>query len=482
MLILVSVVYVAITPVIFERLDPVTGDEPFYLMTGFSLLRDGDLDESNNYAQRDYDEIFPSQPLPDDWRGWTRLAPSISPHEAVTDREGQYTKHGLGLPLLVALPYEWFGRVGAVSIVLAAAIALAGQMYLLARQSTASSPLAAAIALGLALTMPIMPYSHLLFPEVPSALLLLYAIRRVASLTNTPAQWLLTGSAIGFLPWLHQRFAITSAILTVVVLIQFWRRWDARNAIAVLLPVAIGGVSLIAFNLWLYTFPVQPPENHDGFNDLTGTVNGAFGLLLDAQWGLWIVAPLMLLAIAALPWWWEADRDTFQVAALALTPYLFLLAFYSAWWGSWGPPARYLVPVVPLAAAPLAAWLGQASWRGRVAAGAVWGASAILTVVGLDDPQRFYHQPNGHNNIVGTIDDALGTNIADRLVAFQTLGPSPVDERIIAGTLGVAALAIAFVAINILPRREPLSVNARAGALKQTRHTTGQTPETSTRE
>ncbi|HMS58137.1 MAG TPA: hypothetical protein PKA49_04710, partial [Tepidiformaceae bacterium] len=48
----------------------ITGDEPFYVMTALSLYRDHDLDELNNYRQRDYDSFSPSDPLPGDWQGW----------------------------------------------------------------------------------------------------------------------------------------------------------------------------------------------------------------------------------------------------------------------------------------------------------------------------------------------------------------------------------------------------------------------------
>jgi len=443
---------VSLTPHLFERLDPITGDEPFYVMTAFSILRDGDLDESNNYAERQYDELFPSQPLPADWRGWDRIAPEIAPHEAITERDGQYTKHGLGLPLLIAIPFDLFGRSGAVAVILAFAVALAGQCYLLARETGASPRLAATIALALTLTMPIVPYTHLLFPEVPAALCLLYAFRRVAAPGNTTLQWFLAGSAIGLMPWLHQRFAPTAVVFTIFIMFRFMRDRGTRSPLAALVPVGIGGVALIALNLWLFGAPIMPSENHDGFSGPAGTVNGTVGLLFDDKWGLLLAAPLMLLAIAAIPHWWRADRATARLAAFTILPYLATLATYSVWWGAWGPPARYLVPVVPLAAAPLAAWLSTAAWPGRATAIVCWLAGATLTLVGLIAPQRFYHQPNELNHLIGTLDTWLGTTVADHLVAFQTLDPSPTGHRIAAGLLGVALIAITVVLVSYTPR------------------------------
>lgn len=449
----VGLAYLAMTPRVFERLKPITGDEPFYIMTAISLARDHDIDETNNYQQRDYDEIFPRQPLPSDWSGWTRLAPSISPHLAVSDRPGQYSKHGLGLPVLVAAPYALAGRAGAVAVIAACAVLLAGQMYLLAREAGSGPRLAALIAAGLALTMPITPYALLIFPEIPSALLLVYAIRRAAARSNSPAQLAACSAAIGFLPWLHQRFAVSAVVLAVILAARFaWQAsWPRR--MAALGPLAAGGLSLVAFNIWLYGWPIQPAENHDGFSSLAGTVNGAFGLLLDAQWGLWVNAPLLILATAALPWWWRANRAAFLVAAAASAPYLAILAAYSIWWGSWGPPARYLVPIVPLAGGRLAAWLAGASAAGRTAAVLAWVAGAGLTLIGLADPQRFYHQPDQVNHLVDRAGQIAGLDVAGRLVAFQTYNPSPVAERLVAGAVGAVVLAGCWLAINAWPGR-----------------------------
>lgn len=444
----VALGYLAMAPRVFDRLKPITGDEPFYVMTAISIARDHDIDETNNYQQRDYDEIFPRQPLPPDWTGWTRLAPDIEPHLAVSDRPGQYSKHGLGLPLLIAAPWEVSGRSGAVAIVAACAVLLAGQMYLLGREAGNGPRLAAGVAAGLALTMPITPYALLLFPEVPSALLLVYAIRRVAAHESSTVQLATASAAIGFLPWLHQRFAVSAVILAAMLAWRFARSATRQRRLAAIAPLALGGVSLIGFNLWLYSWPIQPAENHDGFSSMAGTINGAFGLLLDAQWGLWVNAPVIVLAVGALPWWRRANPATFLVAFAAITPYLAILTAYSIWWGSWGPPARYLVPVVPLAAGPLAAWLARASLAGRLATAVALIAGAGLTLVGLSDPQRFYHQPDRINQLVDRAGEIIGVDIAPRLVAFQSYNPSPTSDRVAAAVFGAALTAFCILAMS----------------------------------
>src|SRR5262249_47293596 len=95
-------------PSLERRLDPLTGDEPFYGMTSISLVEDRDLDEQNNYDQRDYDRFYPAfGPTRD---GWASYPDPLPPHQSHTTRPGLYSKHGLGLALLIAAPFAIGGR------------------------------------------------------------------------------------------------------------------------------------------------------------------------------------------------------------------------------------------------------------------------------------------------------------------------------------------------------------------------------------
>lgn len=157
--------YLALLPIVVERLNPLTGDEPFYVMTAMSLIRDRSLDETDNYARRDYDEFYPVDPLPSEWNGWPSFPRTLPPHPAITEREGLFTKHGLGLSLLIAVPYELAGRVGAMVTVIIMASLVAANMYMLGVETGASRVTAFAVSTGLSLTLPIAPYALLIFPK-----------------------------------------------------------------------------------------------------------------------------------------------------------------------------------------------------------------------------------------------------------------------------------------------------------------------------
>lgn len=436
-----AIFYAAMLSPVLEHLDPITGDEPFYVMTAISIVRDRDLDETNNYANRDFEEFYPEEPLPAGWRGWPAFPRELPPHPAISEREGLHTKHGLGLSFLIAIPYAIAGRIGPMLIVMLAAVLLSGQMFLLARESGAPERIAAISSIALAVTMPIAPYALLIFPEIPAALLIIYAARRLSATSNLAWQWLGTGAAIGFLPWLHQRFAVVSAIFAAILLYRLVQSRKRSGAIA-LIPVALGGFSIIGYNVWLYGQFTQNTADHAGFSGPTGTLNGLAGLLLDAQWGLLVMAPLTVICLAAIPVWARANRRMATIVALAVVPYLLIVGAYQVWWGEWGPAARYLVPVVPLLAAPLATWLKHGSVAQWAVASGAWLFGMVLTVIGFANPQRWYHHPDGINKLYADIGDRLGFDFAGRLIPYQFYSPATQAERIALAVLAGLAIVL----------------------------------------
>lgn len=182
-----------------------------------------------------------------------------------------------------------------------------------------------------------------------------------------------------------------------------------------------------------------------------GAVNGGFGLLLDAQWGLFIAAPVMAFAIAAVPQWLRGNRRAVLVTAAAVAPYLALVAAYKVWWGEWGPPARYLVPIVPLTAGALGAWLSRASILSRSLVAVTWAAGMLLTLIGYADPQRFYHHPDGVNKLVGELHRATHLGFDRLLVPFQPYSPGTLAERFWISLCALAGLFLLAWAIGSVP-------------------------------
>ena len=157
---------------------------------------------------------------------------------------------------------------------------------------------------------------------------------------------------------------------------------------------------------------------------------------------------MYLLALAAVPIWCRVSRIA-RIALIALVPYVVVIATYRVWWGEWGPPARYLVPIAPFAAGALAVAIRRLRTPGRVAAVCLWGTGMLLMLVGAFNPQRLYHHPNGVNNLYTALDETLGTDIAARLVAFQPFAQSSLGPRTGIAIVFLAVLTAVVLAVGV---------------------------------
>ncbi len=448
-------VYALFIPRIMEALTPLTGDEPFYVMTILSLARDGDLDESNNYARGDYRSFYPPDPLPAGWQGWPAFPRELPPHPAKGVRPGLFSKHGLGVALLIAGPYLLGGRLATIIFLNLVAALVAANMILLARRYGHGWPAATLLALPLVFANPLMSYAYLIFPEIFAALALVYTFRRAREPENNGWQWFGVGCAIATLPWLHARF-IPAVLGLVAILVGGWlreRSW--RRRLAGLAPPALAAIALLAYWVAIYGKPFPSTEDHAGFNTPIEIVNAGFGLFLDEQWGLLIHAPIYLLTAVGLGVLWRINRADAGGLLAVVLPYLALVAFYRVWWGEWGPAARYLAPIAPLAIAPIACWAKGA--RGAIVAGAVGllGVPGLIIMGGfLAAPRLMYNQPDGHNALFTTWAANAGEIWPKRLPSFQPYAFSPPSDRIF-WSLGLFLIAVLLLVIGLLPPRAP---------------------------
>ncbi len=427
------VVLAIFVPRITTYLNPTTGDEPFYLMTAISLIRDGDLNECNNYIQHDEAAIYPSfygvsstgsgyVNFPADWRGWPGSPFPLPPHPAIISPASRqcssnynqypvnydnpngelYSKHGLGLSLLVAPAFAIGGRIVVVFFLCLLGAMLAANVYLLARESVVNVGAAVLTWVAFAFTVPQMPYSFLIFPELPAALLTLYAFRRIRRWKNNLWQVIGMGLCVAFLPWLHYRFAPICVGLAIYYIYQMRRHRKDPGSKLIRNNVLLGGivgVSAVLLMLLFFTRYGTPWPNgsdHAGINDVAGTLRGAVGLFLDQQWGLFVASPIFILLLVGIILMWVMPgwrRDLGWIAAVSV-PYFLVIANYAQWWGEWCPPGRYLESILPLFALPFAISLDNI--KGVIYRG-IYGVLLLLSLLTmwgfLYQPQWMYNQP-----------------------------------------------------------------------------------------
>jgi hypothetical protein len=367
----------------------VSGDEPHYLLMAQSLWREHDLDLRDNHAREDWREYTPGP---------------IVPHYAAPRADGRpFPAHSPGLPLLLAPLYALGGRPLCVIALTLAAAALALEMWRSARRFTGDDE-AALLAWTVALVPPVAFYAFEIYTEIPAALALAVALRLLLAgpgLAGAAAAALLAAA----LPWLHLKMLPAAAALAVVAAL----RLRGRSRLAFFLVAAVMAASFLAYYRAIFGI-ASPLAIYGGVpRDADGSpLRALAGLALDRSFGLLPYAPVFLIALAGLEDLvrrraWEAVL----VAAAVLAPVL----PWRMWWGGQCPPARFLVPLVPVLALALAARVahsrtGLARWRWPLAGlgvaatiGMTIRPAALLLLNRGDRPTRLWTALSGERPI-----------------------------------------------------------------------------------
>jgi streptogramin lyase len=447
---LVAAVYLLLLPRFLLYSSPPTGDQPTYMMVTMSILQDFDLELSNNFAQRDEDKFYELAPHPPGFVGMSAPYP-LPPHRAFSygrPAEEIYNFHFPGLSVLLIPAWVvggWFELWWPMSV---AFMCLLGALtvlniFLLAHELTGRLWIAWVVALSLAFVNPIMSYSYMIFSELPTALFVVYAFRRLSLGwgENGPGRLALIGFSIAALPWLNWRNIVLTAPLLLYALMQWWRYyrpwtpsarfriWERRSATDAPVPsgekvgegaaervapedrlrrATAGAIPFVApmlvlagLLLWhnYYIYGSAAPPGHvpelgpgrspfvwpwAGVDEFHHFVRNIFGHMFDRPMGLITNAPIYLLVFvgmfALFRSRWSSDRGLLFGTLLIVAPFFALVSAFYYWNGLWNPPARFLTTVIPLMGAPLAMSL-------LVAGGGVgWiyrGIYALLTIPGL---------------------------------------------------------------------------------------------------
>jgi hypothetical protein len=315
----------------------VSGDEPHYLMMARSLWREGDLDLRDNFAREDWREDTPGP---------------VAPHYGAPRSDGRpFPAHSPGLPFLLAPFYALGGRLACIAVLALAAAALCVQVRRLAMRAT-GDPAAALSAWAAAAGPPVLFYAFHIYTEVPSALALVTSLTLLLSAPG-PLLASMAGLLASVLPWLHVKMIPAAAALGMVALLHLGRRaLLAFFAVVALMAIGYAWYGHSVFGNWspLARYGGMPADVSSG-----SPGRAILGLLFDRSFGLLPYAPIYLLALAGLSsraWWKSRDAASQALVGLAvLGPVL----FWRMWWGGQCPPARFLVPVVPVLCAALAA-------------------------------------------------------------------------------------------------------------------------------
>jgi hypothetical protein len=314
----------------------------------------------------------------------------------VTGHDGttHYSKYGLLLPLLSVLPVlvaqpigALTGRVDLIEAAAAASImplvggALAGALFLLGRRLGAPRAAAALVGGGIVLGTYLLPYGRDFFTEPLVALGLVVMVERILAGHEQQAALALAAAVLAR----PQSAAFAPLLLGFMAL-----RGDGVRAIArTIPPLAFAAIVTVAYNVYRFADPLEfgyrPPVD-PGFT--TPLLEGASGLLFDAEKSLVLFAPALVLAPLAFVVLWRRARLT-AALLLALFAVTFVLAAtWHSWQGGWSWGPRLVIPGVALLLVALAPWIGTSRRRMQLAGalfalGFVVSFSAVLAPPGM---------------------------------------------------------------------------------------------------
>lgn len=390
-----------------------TGDEPHYLLITKSLLSDGDLNLYNNYMNKDYLKFYPGELDLHAYPGkkgaqylYSKHQPALSvlvvPFYFLGEKLGTLVSDHSGNPGLERRILIFFSRLPVC--VLAALLSIAFFLYVW--ELTRNKHAAILSWLVFSFTPPHLFYSHLLYPEIPVALILLLVSLRVIQKKDFSAGSLFwAGTGIGLLPWCGIKYIVPAGVLSLIIVFLWLSRpgKEVKKALAFVGPVLLSAGLYLSLLLYLYgklspqtvylgTAPVET-RPHFIVSGPLDFLSRLLGYLFDQRAGLFAVAPVYILLLPGL----------FLLARRSKKETLLLAGLFSVFWGFcslnyfyWGgycPPGRPLLPVL---------WIGALFIAGSFAFGPnrlslvvrniLLAVSFFLAAVFIQNPGLLFHE------------------------------------------------------------------------------------------
>jgi hypothetical protein len=367
-----AVVLAGLLAVRWHDPQPLSGDEPHYLIVSNSLWLDGDADVKNDYLDRRFLLFY-----------LHGIDPHVNPAIFNLSSPHWYSQHGVGLPA-VLVPGVMVGRVRGADIemaILATVVLLLTFLWVRCFTGGLWLPAIAAAAIGFSPFF--LGLEGRIFPDLATAALLLGCLLILELPRKQPWQLLLLGVLVGMSPWFHFKNALAFATVGVIALVQVVRSTTgqdrARRLLTLAAPMAIAaiGYELVVrdwYGSWLPTRMFPPGNNVFALSEGRGLAAASF----DAARGLLTNNPALLLILLGLPLWMRAWPGPFRRLALIVAPTILLQATFNDWSGGLAPAGRYELQFAPVLAPAVAIVLQKVPIPVRALAGVLMGFQVAL--------------------------------------------------------------------------------------------------------
>jgi hypothetical protein len=427
---------------------PFSGDEPHYLLITKSLVSDGDINLYNNYQNKDYLKFYPGE---------------LDAH-AYPGKKGErflYSKHFPGLPVLLAPSFflgeklvksvfrlnEDVAKERAILIFFSRltlcflAAFLSAAFFLFASELTRKRNAALLAWFIFSFTAPVLFYSHLIYPEIPVALILLLVAYHVIQKKNLSASSLFgAGVGIGLLPWFGIKYIILAVAIFCIVTFLFLRSpgKNLKKVLALASPLVISAGLFILTLLSMYG-ALSPQTIYKGtveaqnfplsrliVADLMNFFRRLLGYFFDQRVGIFVFSPAYILLLPGL--FFLAKRSKKEASLLiGLFSVFYIFCSLNYYWGGYVPPARPLLPVLWIPALLMAG--GFALTQNKISLvirNSLLTLSFLVTFISLRNPRLLYHESLSNLSLDSPreVFSNLLTRFSNVLIDWRPLVPS----------------------------------------------------------
>jgi len=385
-----------------------SGDEPYYLLTTHSLLKDKDINVANNYRQQDYFSFYEKEKNP-------RLKLGMYARAGKKGRAYIYPINLPGISVLI-LPFYWlsqFFKGSLLTFILKASLSVWAslfgiQLYLLAKELWDREKTALMLWFFYSFSAPVLFFATHIYSEIPVALFSLYVYRKVRS--EKPLSlfhYFFLGFLLSLFFWFGLKYNMLFGPLLLVSLYFLIKTHKARTKIIAFLVFPVLSLSLFYYVIYSLYGSFSPfsvyegvltPERLSAFKQaalsapLSMRIESLFDYFLDQRDGLLLYSPFYFFSILGFIEIFRRSKKNLFILLFLTLPYLLNYAFFTHRQG-YSPQGRILTPI---------------SWVGAIAIGYflvhnqkklysflfwVFSASGIIIAVLLLQNPTFLYQP-----------------------------------------------------------------------------------------
>jgi hypothetical protein len=402
-----------------------SGDEPAYLLISKTLAKYHSLDVMRSYRNEDYRSFYPGL---------------LDAHVVHGAHGHLQPLHQIGGPLLWLIPFMVWGRGGAVGFTVVVSVLTLVNIYFILRERRIEARYAFVATLAVAIGSPIYVLSAMNFVEPIGTLAIIFAVRALLMPKLSGTRLTIASIGVALAPWVHMRFAPTSLILGILLVIRVWRDHRSRSwqpYAQALAPPVLSVILIEIYTIALYgSINPMAPQSIYGISVFDVPFGHSFaGTLYDRNVGLMTNFPLFLLVLPGIMLALRREylRTQMVIAAVAI-PYLIMSCTSTTWWGAFTPPARYVSVLVPLLTFYIAVVVQRIDRWYATGAAVLLGAVGYAMAIGSDIvPGDRFTAERGPNR---------GMLHFDQLTGFDLMGHLPSSFKPDQGRLFFGCIAV----------------------------------------